>query len=498
MRFKSLHALTPGLLLLLAAGHSPAQSRNGAPRIWNDRDLAEWATPIAALNVRPGHLSEKEFYSLPVAEWVRTYPVYFPGREPEGYWKMLQKTAPEPLITPGTRSTSEWVAAGKRVFEEMDNPALRTYDAQIIATIRSAQEFEKLGGHALKDGTVFGWRWAPTSKGLALTVGDCAACHTRIMPDGAKLLGAQGNERADGLAFQVFRAAQQALFPGDSPAMSLWRQFAAPWIANDVHDQFKTMQLPEIGALFASNPLGTIARFNGSPWHPTPISDLIGIKDRKYLDHNATHRMRGPEDIARYAALVACCDSGDFGPHHMLAEGRRLPAERVSDELVYSLGQYIYALGPPTNPNAGDPLAAAGRKVFEREGCGSCHPAPLFTNNKLTLAKGWTPPRDHPNHADILPVSVGTEPAAALTTRKGTGFYKVPSLKGLWYREMLTHDGSVATLEEWFDSARLRDDYVSKGFVGYGLTHRAVPGHKYGLKLSGEEKTALMAFLRTL
>jgi hypothetical protein len=136
--------------------------------------------------------------------------------------------------------------------------------------------------------------------------------------------------------------------------------------------------------------------------------------------------------------------------------------------------------------------------VFEREGCGGCHPAPLYTNNKLTLATGWTPPKDHPNRADMLLFSVGTEPAAALETRKGTGLYKVPSLKGLWYRNLLTHDSSVATLEEWFDPARLRDDFVPKGFKGYQVEHRAVPGHEFGLKLASDDKTALLAFLRTL
>src|SRR4051812_43939243 len=84
MRFQIRHRFMPGLLLLLLAASAPAQSTSAAPRIWNDRDLAEWATPIAALNIRPGHMSEKEFYSVPVAEWVRTYPVYFPGREPDG------------------------------------------------------------------------------------------------------------------------------------------------------------------------------------------------------------------------------------------------------------------------------------------------------------------------------------------------------------------------------------------------------------------------------
>ena len=57
---------------------------------------------------------------------------------------------------------------------------------------------------------------------------------------------------------------------------------------------------------------------------------------------------------------------------------------------------------------------------------------------------------------------VGLDPGLALKTRKGTGYYKVPSLKGLWYRGPFEHSGSITTLEAWFDPARLRDDYVPK------------------------------------
>jgi hypothetical protein len=98
----------------------------------------------------------------------------------------------------------------------------------------------------------------------------------------------------------------------------------------------------------------------------------------------------------------------------------------------------------------------------------------------------------------MLLFSVGTEAAAALETRKGTGLYKVPSLRGLWYRSLLSHDGSVASLEEWFDPARLGEGYVPKGFKGYQVEHRAVPGHEYGLKLEPDDKASLLAFLRTL
>ena len=55
----------------------------------------------------------------------------------------------------------------------------------------------------------------------------------------------------------------------------------------------------------------------------------------------------------------------------------------------------------------------------------------------------------------------------------------------------------MATLEDWFDPRRLRDDYVPTGFKGLAPT-RAVPGHPYGLSLSATDRAALIAFLKTL
>jgi hypothetical protein len=171
---------------------------------------------------------------------------------------------------------------------------------------------------------------------------------------------------------------------------------------------------------------------------------------------------------------------------------------RYSDEQLYALALYIYSLKPPPNPNKVDALAARGQKLFEREGCVGCHAPPLYTNNKLTVAAGFTPPADHFKKYDILNVSVGTDPNLALRTRRGTGYYKVPSLKGVWYRGPFEHNGSVMTLEDWFDARRLRDDYVPTGFKGYGTHTRAVRGHEFGLTLPAADKRALIAFLRTL
>src|SRR6266545_1148802 len=50
------------------------------------------------------------------------------------------------------------------------------------------------------------------------------------------------------------------------------------------------------------------------------------------------------------------------------------------------------------------------------------------------------------------------------------------------------HSGSMATLEDWFDTRRRRKDHVPTGFVGVGvngvvLKNRAVTGHPFGLRL---------------
>jgi hypothetical protein len=93
---------------------------------------------------------------------------------------------------------------------------------------------------------------------------------------------------------------------------------------------------------------------------------------------------------------------------------------------------------------------------------------------------------------------IDTDPSLALKTRKGTGYYKVPPLKGLWYRGLLEHSGSIASLEEWFDAKRLRDDYVPSGWKGPGVKTRAVKGHEFGISLPAEDKQSLISFLRTL
>ena len=171
---------------------------------------------------------------------------------------------------------------------------------------------------------------------------------------------------------------------------------------------------------------------------------------------------------------------------------------RYSDEQLYALALFIYSLEPPPNPNPRDALAARGQQVFDAERCGTCHTPPLYTNNTLIPAPGFRVPESHDGRFKILRRPIGTDSTLTRTTRRGTGYYRVPSLKGVWYRGPFEHNGSVATLEDWFDPRRLRDDYVPTGWKGYGAITRAVPGHDFGLKIPADDKRALIAFLKTL
>jgi hypothetical protein len=490
-------ALAVVLAVLLPWGHT-------VPRVWDEEALADWATPLAGLNERPTHMSAAEYYAIP-EENLRTYPVYMPGREPEGYWDTILRAGPQPLIEPDElESEADWIAAGKTVF--FDSVVLRTFDPKLIATARDRAAMEALGTGPLPDGTINSLRWVPTKDGVALGFTNCSACHLLFLPDDTTVPGASSfaipNSFRNGLG-PALRAVERTL-PGETPfsfqgTIGSWatQAYAAPWTADPAGERLRTITQEEFNAYVGAGIRGGgVARFNGSILYPTKIPDLIGIRERKYIDHTGTHRHRDIGDLMRYAALVSFAEAVDFAGQRMIEPGTERFATRLSDEALYALAQYVYSLQPPPNPHPFDARAAAGKEVFARERCGRCHTPPLYTNNKLTLAEGFTPPESASE--DILRVSVGTDPGLALRTRKGTGYYKVPSLKGVWYRGHYLHDGAVGSLEEMFDPGRLRDDHVRGGFAPPGVTAAAIPGHEYGLDLAPDERAQLIAFLRTL
>jgi hypothetical protein len=279
--------------------------------------------------------------------------------------------------------------------------------------------------------------------------------------------------------------------------------FDVPWTPRPLDGRIYGASLSELVEALNAIPAGVNSRAGSSLLHPVQIPDLIGLRDRRYLDHTGLIEQRSIGDLMRYAALNQ--DTKDLGRYGSFVPGgidfKTLPdpaaRSRYSDEQLYALALFIYSLEPPPNPNRLDPLSTRGRQVFAREGCIRCHTPPLYTNNKLTLAVGFKPVAAALSDPDTAS-SVGTDANLALATRRGTGFYKVPSLMGLWYRGMFPHDGSCARLDDWFDPGRTSEDYAPTGFKGYAVAKRAVDGHRFGLELSSEDRKALVAFLKTL
>ena len=503
--------LAAATLVFLVAGIGRPQDSGvtfhpSIPKTWVDAEIASLEVPLADPAGSPKHVSAEYYYRIPVRPIYKSYPIYAPGHEPAGYMDWLKQQ--EPVMVwgdadrPALQSEADWIKAGEIVFDAPLGYSPLPSSSELQTWFQYVRPLET------NSGTVPFFRFVVRKKGQVEVGTDaCAVCHTRVMPDRSIVKGAQGNFPFD-LSFALLRIRAAALAAKNTEGLRAFLRmlFAVPWLHPDPQDRLQQMSIDELVTLYEGIPPGVNDRHRTSPLYPVQVPDLIGVKDRRYLDRTGLQQHRSVADLMRYAALNQGADNlasyAGFVPAGF-PNFQKLPnpnnvGGRYSDEQLYALALYLYSLQPPRNLNKFDLVAARGQKVFEREGCPSCHTPPLYTNNKLTPANGFTIPADHLKKYDVLPISVGTDPNLTLKTRRGTGYYKVPSLKGVWYRSMFEHNGSVATLEDWFDPRRLRDDYIPTGFKGYGLKTRAVKGHEFGLQLSANDKAALIAFLKML
>jgi hypothetical protein len=466
------------------------------PKTWDAAALASLEVPHPDPRYSPVAVPVEYYYRVPVRPVYKTYPVYAPGREPAHYMEWLGKQEPRVTFEPGQLlSENDWTRAGELVFD-----APFGFDFVIsLADVRSAAWFEHVQPPLTKTGVMPFATYVIRERGkIELGTFACAMCHTRVLPDGTVVKGAQGNfpiDRANGFGFR--HAPVQVV-------RDIYRTLSgAPWLKPDPADQANTLSAEELATQFDAAPAGVVVRHRSSMNYPTAIPDLIGVKNRRYFDRTGLVQHRGIGDLMRYAALNNEMDFlskfGGFIPRGQNYKSLPAPSTqlRYSEEQLYALSLYLYSLKPPPNPNRPSALTRQGEKVFNGS-CGGCHPPPFYTNNKLIPAPGFTVPEGHKKKYDVMNVEIGTDPGLTLRTRRGTGYYKVPSLQGLWYRGPFEHNGSVATLEDWFDPRRLSSEYAPTGFKGYGMQTRAVKGHEFGLKLPADDKNALIAFLRTL
>ncbi|MFI5301939.1 MAG: c-type cytochrome, partial [Polyangiales bacterium] len=194
---------------------------------------------------------------------------------------------------------------------------------------------------------------------------------------------------------------------------------------------------------------------------PERIPDLRPVRWLTHLHQEATVAQHGRIALAiRLETLIITAHS---------------QAIRPPRAVTWALATYLNALadGLPSLAPASD-AATRGEQTFQAQ-CSSCHAGAGLTGPPTLLAV------------------VGTDPAIGLSTDRGTGMYRVPSLRGVGTRGLLLHDASLPSLAAMWDPTR-----TSAVFAGGTRGAGAVPGHVYGLDLDDATRADLVEYLRGL
>lgn len=467
------------------------------PRVWDERQMAAMELPLARPEFSARHATAEAYYKIPVLEIFKSHPIYRPDLAPANYLAFLQAQQPEmewdAAKLPQTQA--EWIRAGEALF---DTPTRIGRLAYGEVDINDPYVYQSGWYQAVKptvgyDGALPGIRFVIRKKGkLEIGLNACSMCHSRVMPDGFITMGAPGQFTYDAAVAEDMRRSGKVAAMVEQNRQWMRVRFFTPWAA----DKWTAINHQQMALLFDGHVGGVMSIERTTPMAPVKVPDLIGVADRQYLGATGLVRQRSIEDLMRFIALHSAGDSlTSFGPWTAPVMKDLV---RFSDEQIYALAQYLYSLKMPKNPYKANSFTKKGRVVFEREGCAACHAGPSFTNNKLMPAPGFRVPAEHLKMYDIMPESIGTDPALALETRRGTGYYRVPSLNGLWYRGPFGHNGTVAEIEHWFTPQRLTPEFFPAGFGGLSGPQGAVKGHEFGLRLNGQDQAALLAYLRTL
>jgi cytochrome c peroxidase len=209
---------------------------------------------------------------------------------------------------------------------------------------------------------------------------------------------------------------------------------------------------------------GRVASLREQVLHPIEDPDEMG-----FTRHGAAARIAAdPALAARFAEVL------DDSVH----------AASLARTLAAYIASIIAGDAPFDRWAAGDTLAIGaearrGRRLFDgRARCSACHRGPNFTDERFhNTGVAW---RDGGVPADSGRfVVTGRE--------RDIGAFKTPTLREIARTAPYMHDGSIATLEAVVD-------FYDRGGISNPYLHPELQP----LGLSGGEKQALVAFLRTL
>jgi hypothetical protein len=178
-----------------------------------------------------------------------SYPVYHPDREPAGYVDWLRRQKPELAWDRSKLNTKDdWIRAGQVVFDapiSYGGIAFRSAAGEDLY-VRERGWRERVRPPATKEGIVPGYRYVIREQGkIEIGVLSCAMCHTRVMPDGTALRGAQGNLPLDSAGAEDLRSAIDRA-PLNQKLLRLL--YSTPW-APQVFEKPEQMRPEEMAAL---------------------------------------------------------------------------------------------------------------------------------------------------------------------------------------------------------------------------------------------------------
>lgn len=146
----------------------------------------------------------------------------------------------------------------------------------------------------------------------------------------------------------------------------------SPFAAYVVRKRGTIETAEEIEAIHLAIPPGVFARQGTSPFSPAKLPDLIGIKERRYLDATGLVQHRSIGDLMRYAALNQGMDMlasfGDFRPagaadnEQANSPYASFAKARYSDEQLYALALHLLTetAAEPSPANAGGGARRSG------------------------------------------------------------------------------------------------------------------------------------------
>lgn len=252
-----------------------SEFRPAIPKTWDDAAMATLEVPLADPKASPKHVAAEYYYRIPVRPMYKSYPVYAPGHEPPGYMDRLKQQ--EPVVVwddkghaPALKTEAEWIKAGEIVFDSpIASGGLFGGFSQQDLYLRESEFYQKTGTPVAGDGTVPFYHYVIEKRGeVKIGILACAMCHTRVMPDGAILKGAQGNFPFDRVFAYNYR------YGGGPPDLARLLErflYAAPWVRPDPQARLEQMSIDEIASVHEPIPPGVVARHRTSPLFPVQV-----------------------------------------------------------------------------------------------------------------------------------------------------------------------------------------------------------------------------------